>query len=72
MAGLQLDDWNMGDGGQQCRTPDWGAWKVLTFSVPGTLSNYVRSSDGQMLVQLLSNNAKDSADIDYEALVFAN
>jgi len=25
-----------------------------------------------MLVQLLSNNANDSADIDYEALVFTN
>jgi hypothetical protein len=71
----QVFNWTTGTWvtvGNNAGAPDWGPWKILTFSVPGTLSNYVRSSDGQMLVQLLSNNAKDSADIDYEALVFTN
>ncbi|MBV8551728.1 MAG: hypothetical protein JOY54_10535 [Acidobacteriaceae bacterium] len=55
--------------GTNAGAPDWGAWKLLTFTVPGTLSNYVRSSDGQMRIQLLSNNSNDAADIDYEALI---
>ena len=58
--------------GTNAGAPDWGAWKLLSFSVPGTLSSYVRSSDGAMMVQMLSNNAKDSADIDYEAVVVTN
>jgi hypothetical protein len=49
--------------------PDWGAWKILTFSVPGTSSDYVNGSNGQIRVQLVSNNSADSVDIDYEALV---
>jgi hypothetical protein len=55
--------------GTNAGTPDWGSWKLLTFSVTGTLSNYVRTNDGTMLVQLLSNNSNDVADIDYEAVV---
>jgi N-terminal glycosyl-hydrolase-114-associated domain/Galactose oxidase, central domain/Kelch motif len=55
--------------GTNAGAPDWGAWKLLTFSVSGTLSNYVRSSDGQVRVQLVSNNSSDSADIDYESVV---
>jgi hypothetical protein len=55
--------------GTNAGASDWGAWKILTFNVSGTLSNYVRSTDGQMRVQLLSNNSADSADIDYEAIV---
>ena len=58
--------------GTNAGAPDWGAWKLLSFSVPGTLSSYVRANDGAMMVQLLSNNAKDSADVDYEAVVVTN
>ncbi|MGA8309619.1 MAG: hypothetical protein WB755_06290, partial [Terriglobales bacterium] len=58
--------------GTNTGAPDWGAWKLFTFTVPGTLSNYVRSSDGQVRIQLLSNNAADAADIDYEAVIVSN
>lgn len=55
--------------GTNAGAPEWGSWKLLTFTVPGTLSNYVRSSDGQVRMQLVSNNSADAADIDYEAVV---
>jgi glycosyl hydrolase family 114/Kelch motif protein len=58
--------------GTNAGAPDWGAWKLLTFTVPGTLSNYIRSSDGQIRVQLVSNNSADAADIDYEAVIVGN
>ena len=54
--------------GTNAGAPEWGAWTMLTFTVPGTLSNYVNSTNGQVRIQLLSNNSSDSADIDYEAL----
>jgi hypothetical protein len=55
--------------GTNAGAPDWGTWKVLTFNISGTFSNYVRRSDGQIRLQLLSNNSADAADIDYEAIV---
>ncbi|HXY51167.1 MAG TPA: kelch repeat-containing protein [Terriglobales bacterium] len=55
--------------GTNIGAPDWGAWKILTFNVPGILPNYVRASDGQVRLQLVSNNAADNADIDYEAVI---
>ena len=55
--------------GTNTGAPSWGAWTTLTFSASGTLANYVRASDGQILVQLLSNNHTDNCDIDYEAIV---
>jgi N-terminal glycosyl-hydrolase-114-associated domain/Bacterial Ig-like domain (group 1)/Galactose oxidase, central domain/Kelch motif len=55
--------------GTNAGAPEWGAWKILTFNIAGTLSDYVRSTDGQMRVQLVSNNSADSADIDYEAII---
>ena len=55
--------------GTNAGAPDWGAWKILTFNVPGILPNYVRASDGQVRLQLVSNNAADNADIDYEAVI---
>ncbi len=58
--------------GTNAGAPDWGSWKLLTFTVPGTLSNYIRSSDRQLRCQLLSNNSADVADIDYEAVVITN
>src|SRR5262249_28733940 len=36
---------------------------------PGTLANYVRASDGQMRVQIFSNNSVDDTYIDYEAVI---
>jgi hypothetical protein len=55
--------------GTNAGAPDWGAWTILTFNAGGTLANYIRSSDGQIKVQLLSNNPSDAADIDYEAVL---
>ncbi len=55
--------------GTNAGAPEWGAWTILTFSVPGTLSNYVNSTNGQVRIQLSSNNSSDSADIDYEAVI---
>jgi hypothetical protein len=68
----QLFNWainNYATVGDNTGTPSWGAWQILTFNAGGTLANYVRSSDGQIKVQLLSNNASDAADIDYEAVL---
>ena len=58
--------------GTNAGAPDWGAWKILTFNVPGTLSDYIRSTDGQIRIQLVSNNSADSADIDYEAVIVSS
>jgi hypothetical protein len=55
--------------GNNAGAPAWGAWTILTFNAGGTPANYVRSSDGQIKVQLVSNNAGDAADIDYEAVL---
>jgi N-terminal glycosyl-hydrolase-114-associated domain len=55
--------------GTNAGAPDWGAWTILTFTVPGTFSNYVNPSNGQIWIQLSSNNSSDSADIDYEAVI---
>lgn len=46
-----------------------GSWKLLTFNVWGNPSNYVNASNGAIQIQLLSNNAADNADIDYEAVL---
>ena len=48
---------------------NWLQWTVFNFTVPGTLANYVRASDGQMRVQIFSNNAVDDTYIDYEAVI---
>lgn len=48
---------------------DWLQWTVFNFTVPGTLANYVRANDGQMRVQIFSNNAADDTYIDYEAVI---
>ncbi len=55
--------------GTNSGAPSWGAWTILTFNASGTLANYVRASDGQMRMQLVSNNHADNCDIDYEAVV---
>ncbi len=53
--------------GTNATAPDWGAWKVLTFTAPGTPSQYVSATQG-VRVQMSSNNAADSADVDYLAV----
>jgi N-terminal glycosyl-hydrolase-114-associated domain/Galactose oxidase, central domain len=71
----QIYNWTAGTWvtvGTNAGAPDWGSWKLLSFPVSGTLSSYVRATDGAMMVQLQSNNAKDVADIDYEAVVVTN
>jgi hypothetical protein len=55
--------------GTNAGATEWGAWKILTFTVPGTLANYVNASTGQIRIQLSSNNSSDAVDIDYEAVV---
>lgn len=55
--------------GTNAGAPSWGAWTILTFNVSGTLANYVRASDGEIRLQLLSSNNADNTDIDYEAVV---
>ena len=53
--------------GTNAAAPDWGSWKVLTFTVGGTAGNYV-SSTGQIRLQLSADNNADAADIDYAGL----
>jgi N-terminal glycosyl-hydrolase-114-associated domain/Galactose oxidase, central domain len=55
--------------GTNAGAPEWGSWKILTFTVPGSLANYINASTGQIRIQLASNNSSDSADIDYEAVI---
>jgi len=50
----------------------WGNWAMLTFNVPGTLGNYVRTSDRAMQVGLTANNGVDGMAEDYEALVITS
>ena len=48
---------------------DWQQWTIFNFKVSGTIANYVRASDGKMLVQIFSNNAADDTFIDYETVI---
>lgn len=54
--------------GTNATAPDWGAWKALTFASPASASVFV-SSAGAIRVRLLSSNASDSANLDYESLL---
>jgi len=68
----QLYDWSTPGYvtvGTNAGAPAWGAWTVLTFNASGNLARFVHAGDGQMKVQLLSNNHTDNCDIDYEAVV---
>jgi parallel beta-helix repeat protein len=57
--------------GDNAAAAEW-SWSALTFSAAGTLASYVKSDTRQIRVQLVSNNASDSADLDYEALVITS
>ena len=71
----QLFNWStnayvtVGDNSAITPPLDWLQWTVFNFSATGTLANYVRASDGQMRVQIVSNNAVDDTYIDYEAVI---
>ncbi len=68
---FQLYDWSAGGWatvGTNASAPDWGAWKLLTFNVTGTLAGYV-SPTRAMWLRLVANNSRDAADIDYAAIV---
>jgi len=71
----QLFNWStnayvtVGDNSAITPPLDWLQWTVFNFSAAGTLANYVRASDGQMRVQIFSNNAADDTYIDYEAVI---
>jgi hypothetical protein len=70
---FKLYDWSSSSWvsvGTNASAPDWGAWTLLTFNASGTLSNFV-SSGSAMRLQLIANNASDSADIDYAAIVLS-
>jgi hypothetical protein len=56
-------------GNNSAVTQSWYEWQILNFNVPGTLASYVRTSDGQVRVQLVSNNIADDTYIDYEAVI---
>jgi hypothetical protein len=50
--------------------PPFSPWTILNFNLNGNnLANYVRGSDGQIRVQVVSNNTSGDADVDYEALL---
>lgn len=53
--------------GTNATAPDWGAWKLLTFAVSGTASNYV-SPNRTMQLRIVASNASDAADVDYAAI----
>ncbi len=54
--------------GDNASAPSWGAWMLFTFNAGGTMSNYV-SGTSQIWIQVVSNNAADAMDLDYEAVI---
>jgi parallel beta-helix repeat protein len=56
--------------GDNYMAPSHGPRTILSFNIGGNnLANYVRASDRQIRLQLLSNKSADNALLDYEALV---
>ena len=58
--------------GDNTFAPQWGSWKVLSFNVWGNLANYVRTSDGAIKVQILSDNQADDAYIEYQPILVSS
>lgn len=54
--------------GDNTGAPSW-QWKLFTFTVGGTLRNYINSSTREIQIRVQSNNNKDDMDLDYEALL---
>jgi hypothetical protein len=53
--------------GTNAKAADW-VWTLLTFSAPAPFDRYVNSTTRQIRIQLVSNNASDDIDVDYESL----
>ncbi len=53
--------------GTNATAKDW-AWTLITLNVPSPFARYVNSSH-QLRLRLQSSNARDDADIDYEAIL---
>lgn len=66
----KIYNWNsaawvtLGDNGA---ASDW-VWSSLAFNAGGTISQYINSSTNEIRVRLESNNTKDNALLDYEAV----
>lgn len=54
--------------GDNATAQSW-VWTVFTFNASGTFSNYVKSDTRQIRIRLESNNTKDNALLDYEAVM---
>jgi hypothetical protein len=57
--------------GNNAAAPDWGPWTMLAFNIKDAFADYF-SPAGALRLGLKSNNAKDNADIDYEAAVITS
>jgi len=67
----KLYDWSAGAWvtlGNNVDARDW-KWSFLSFDAGGTLANYVADGTREIRVRLVSNNAKDNSDLDYEAVI---
>lgn len=53
--------------GDNATAPSW-VWTVFTFNASGTFANYVKSDTRQIRIRLESNNTKDNALLDFEAV----
>ncbi len=56
--------------GNNITAADW-EWTQFTFNASGTLANYVSSND-KIRIRVLSNNTKDNAQLDYEAVIITS
>ena len=53
---------------EQCGGAGLGSWRLLTFAVPGSPTDYVAAS-GAIRVQIVASNSNDAADFDYAVVV---
>ncbi|MBN1313219.1 MAG: endo alpha-1,4 polygalactosaminidase [Anaerolineae bacterium] len=53
--------------GDNASAADW-RWSPLSFDLSGDFADYV-SSSGEICIHVASNNTRDNADLDYEAVV---
>ncbi len=54
--------------GDNTGAPSWGSWMLFTFNASGTMSDYVKSDTKEIRIQVISNNAVDAMDLDYESV----
>ena len=55
--------------GNNAKAFNWGPWSEWTFNLGGRFSNYINSHNGEVRIQVVSNNAVDDMDLDYEAVI---